>query len=53
MTNKKQNEITLAFTGASGAPYGLKLLESLLAADYKVYLLISPAAELCWQLNMT
>ncbi|CAH0541604.1 flavin prenyltransferase UbiX [Vibrio marisflavi] len=45
MTNKKQNEITLAFTGASGAPYGLKLLESLLAADYKVYLLISPAAR--------
>jgi len=45
MTNKKQNAITLAFTGASGAPYGLRLLESLLAANYKVYLLISPAAR--------
>ncbi|MBD1557245.1 UbiX family flavin prenyltransferase [Vibrio sp. S9_S30] len=37
--------ITLAFTGASGAPYGLRLLECLLAADYTVYLLISPAAR--------
>ncbi len=37
--------ITLAFTGASGAPYGLRLLECLLAADYTVYLLISSAAR--------
>ncbi|GAL14241.1 3-polyprenyl-4-hydroxybenzoate carboxy-lyase UbiX [Vibrio astriarenae] len=37
--------ITLAFTGASGAPYGLRLLECLLAADYQVYLLISSAAR--------
>lgn len=41
----KDNTITLAFTGASGAPYGLRLLECLLAADYKVYLLISSAAR--------
>ncbi|MCW8333159.1 flavin prenyltransferase UbiX [Vibrio paucivorans] len=40
-----QKSITLAFTGASGAPYGLRLLECLLAADYKVYLLISSAAR--------
>jgi 4-hydroxy-3-polyprenylbenzoate decarboxylase len=37
--------ITLAFTGASGLPYGLRLLECLLAADVRVYLLYSPAAQ--------
>ncbi|WP_434138315.1 flavin prenyltransferase UbiX [Photobacterium leiognathi] len=37
--------ITLAWTGASGAPYGLRLLECLLVADYQVYLLISSAAR--------
>ena len=42
---KQSKAITLAFTGASGAPYGLRLLECLLAADYQVYLLISSAAR--------
>ncbi|MDP2575318.1 flavin prenyltransferase UbiX [Vibrio penaeicida] len=42
---QKNKAITLAFTGASGAPYGLRLLECLLAADYTVYLLISSAAR--------
>lgn len=37
--------ITLAFTGASGAQYGLRLLECLLSADCQVYLMISYAAE--------
>ncbi len=37
--------ITLAMTGASGAQYGLRLLQCLIAADCKVYLLISSAAE--------
>lgn len=37
--------ITLAITGASGAQYGLRLLQVLLAADCRVYLLISRAAE--------
>jgi flavin prenyltransferase len=37
--------ITLAFTGASGLQYGLRLLEYLLAADARVYLLYSPAAQ--------
>jgi 4-hydroxy-3-polyprenylbenzoate decarboxylase len=40
-----QKHITLAITGASGAPYGLRLLEVLLAADYRVYLLISSAGR--------
>lgn len=37
--------ITLALTGASGAQYGLRLLQVLLAANCRVYLLISRAAE--------
>jgi len=36
--------VTLAMTGASGAQYGLRLLECLLAADCQVYLMISRAA---------
>lgn len=45
MSKHSDKRITLAFTGASGAPYGLRLLECLLAADYTVYLLISSAAR--------
>lgn len=37
--------ITLAWTGASGIQYGLRLLECLLRADQRVYLLISDAAR--------
>ena len=37
--------ITLALTGASGAPYALRLLQCLVQADYKVYLLASSAAR--------
>ncbi len=37
--------VTLAITGASGAQYGLRLLECLLAARCRVYLLISGAAQ--------
>lgn len=38
--------ITLALTGASGMPYGLRLLECLLAANVRVYLLYSQAAQI-------
>lgn len=38
--------VALALTGASGLPYGLRLLESLLAADVRVWLLYSHAAQL-------
>ena len=38
--------ITLAFTGASGMPFGLRLLECLVAARCHVYLLYSPAAQI-------
>ncbi|MEX1033134.1 MAG: flavin prenyltransferase UbiX [Cellvibrionaceae bacterium] len=37
--------VTLAMTGASGAQYGLRLLECLLAADCQVYMMISQAAQ--------
>ena len=39
------NTVTLAFTGASGMPYGMRLLECLLAAGKTVWLLYSPAAQ--------
>jgi 4-hydroxy-3-polyprenylbenzoate decarboxylase len=38
--------IALAFTGASGMPFGLRLLECLLAADARVYLMYSTAAQI-------
>jgi 4-hydroxy-3-polyprenylbenzoate decarboxylase len=38
--------VALAFTGASGLPYGLRLLECLLAAEVRVWLLYSQAAQL-------
>lgn len=41
----KPRSVTLAITGASGAQYGLRLLQCLLAAECKVYLLLSSAAE--------
>ena len=45
LVGKDRAPITLAMTGASGAQYGLRLLQCLLAADYRVYLLLSRAAE--------
>ncbi len=44
-----RDAITLAITGASGAPYGLRLLECLLQAGCRVYLLVSPAAQVVLQ----
>jgi len=38
--------VTLALTGASGMPYGLRLLECLLGAGVQVYLLYSQAAQI-------
>ena len=40
------NTVTLALSGASGMAYGLRLLECLLGADVRVYLLISQAAHI-------
>ena len=41
----KAKTVTVAFTGASGLPYGLRLLECLIAARARVFLLYSPAAQ--------
>lgn len=41
-----QQTITLAFTGASGLPYGVRLLECLLQAKLRVYLIYSQAAQI-------
>jgi len=38
--------IALAMTGASGAAYGLRLLECLLGAQKTVHLMLSPAAQI-------
>jgi 4-hydroxy-3-polyprenylbenzoate decarboxylase len=39
-----EKDLVLALTGASGAPYGVRLLEVLLAAGKVIHLVISPAA---------
>ncbi len=44
--------IALAWTGASGMPYGMRLLECLLAADKTVWLLYSQAAQVVAQQEM-
>ncbi len=43
--HKSPHTVTLALSGASGMAYGLRLLECLLAADIRVYLLLSQAAH--------
>ena len=43
MTNPAR--VTLAITGASGAQYGLRLLECLVAAEQQVFVLVSRAAK--------
>ncbi len=41
-----QRTITVAFTGASGMPYGLRLVECLLGAGCRVWLLYSQVAQI-------
>ncbi|MET0004752.1 MAG: flavin prenyltransferase UbiX [Candidatus Thiodiazotropha sp.] len=43
---KSQAPIALAITGASGSAYALRLLESLIAADRDIYLMISQAGQI-------
>jgi 4-hydroxy-3-polyprenylbenzoate decarboxylase len=40
-----ERTVTLAFTGASGMPYGIRLLEQLLASGARVYLAYSQVAQ--------
>jgi len=46
MQNNLKTPVTLAMTGASGAAYGLRLLEVLLKSGRPVYLLVSKAAQM-------
>ncbi len=46
MSKNKQQTITLAFTGASGAPYGLRLLDVLLKSNCRVDLVVSKAGQM-------
>jgi len=45
MSHDYRQDITLAFTGASGAQYGLRLLDCLLKADRRVHLMLSKPAQ--------
>ena len=42
---EQHDPITLAITGASGAPYALRLLQCLVAAKRPVYVMVSKAAQ--------
>ncbi|MEW8505935.1 MAG: flavin prenyltransferase UbiX [Candidatus Thiodiazotropha sp.] len=44
--NQQQAPVALAITGASGSAYALRLLESLLAAERDIYLMISQAGQI-------
>jgi 4-hydroxy-3-polyprenylbenzoate decarboxylase len=43
--NEFREKITVAITGASGAPYALRLIECLVAANVQIYVLCSSAAR--------
>ncbi len=46
MTASKAATIALAFTGASGMPYGVRLLECLITSGVRVWLVYSQAAQI-------
>jgi len=48
LSNSKswQKTVTVAITGASGAQYGLRLIECLLTQGHQVYLMVSKAAHI-------
>ncbi len=48
----KKKTVTVALTGASGMPYGIRLLEMLLQQGHRVYLLYSQAAQIVAQQEM-
>jgi 4-hydroxy-3-polyprenylbenzoate decarboxylase len=46
MGRRDERIVTVGMTGASGAQYGLRLVECLLQADYQVYLMFTKAAQI-------
>ncbi len=45
-THPRAHSVTLALTGASGAEYGLRLLQCLIEARQRVYLMVSQPAQI-------
>lgn len=52
MPSSKTDPIVLAMTGASGAPYAVRLLEVMLAAGRTVHLTISPSARIVFETEL-
>ena len=46
MSGRWSKTVALAMTGASGAQYGMRLLQLLIAADCRVYFMVSKAAQM-------
>ncbi|NWN81599.1 MAG: UbiX family flavin prenyltransferase [Halomonas sp.] len=46
MADRLASPVTVALTGASGAQYGLRLIEALVAANHEVWVMVSKAAHL-------
>ncbi|MFO8025953.1 flavin prenyltransferase UbiX [Thiohalophilus sp.] len=51
MSESVRRPVILAMTGASGAPYALRLLQCLLEKQQPVYLLVSKAAQMVLQME--
>lgn len=51
--SRNNDTIALAITGASGMPYAFRLLEKLIKADKKIYLMISAAAYVVIDMETT
>ena len=51
MPERWPQTITVAITGASGVQYGLRLVEALVRADHRVYLLVSQAGQVVMQME--
>ncbi|MEY4357944.1 MAG: hypothetical protein RL469_1270 [Pseudomonadota bacterium] len=46
MKRRDERIVAVGMTGASGAQYGLRLVECLIAADWQVYLMFTKAAQI-------
>ncbi len=51
MSWNRDNTIALAVTGASGSAYALRLLEQLIAADQRVWMMLSDAARIVMEME--
>lgn len=52
-TTKYERAITIAMTGASGAPYAIALINELVRAKFKIFLLLSSAAKVVLKTEMS